>query len=161
MSAKPTEDIVNVPVPVGALPLVHEVLNRYYRSLSTPPVERVPIPGNGEWSRADIAALHAQLRNPAMRAIMRCIAERADKPVSYKELADVAQLSFSQLRAQLAWLSKYAVTVKGENVWPMKLTSNSNLPPGQRYQYSMHKGIAQWWIEIDEESKKEDSHESV
>jgi hypothetical protein len=141
--------IVNVPVPVAALPLVHEVLNRYYTSLSTPVVERIAVPGQGEWSREEVTQLHSLIRSAAGRAVMTFIAQNADKKVTYGAMAQAAGVTFNQLRAQLAWLSRHGVTLKGSNVWPVAFTQNSSLPTGQRYQYRMDKAIAQWWLDAD------------
>lgn len=91
-----------------------------------------------------------------MRAIMRCIAENADRKVAYKELATAADVSFHQLRAHLAWLSKYSAAVKGTNVWPIVVTEDSSLPQGERCRYSMNKVIARWWLKVDEEARKVD-----
>jgi hypothetical protein len=161
VSMSAVEEIVNVPVPVGALPLVHELLNRYYQSRSESTVERVAVPGNGDWSREDIAALHERLRRPALRAIMRCLAENPDRKVAYKELATAADVSHHQLRAHLAWLSKYSAAVKETNVWPIVVTEESSLPEGERCWYSMNKAIARWWLAEDREARKVDRHESV
>lgn len=142
-------EIVNVPVPVAALPMVHETLDRYYKSLGAPVIERIAVPGHGDWSREEVNALHKSFRNPAGRAVMKFIAKNADKKVTYGEIAEAAGISFGQLRAQLAWLSKYAVTIKGQKVWPMTFTQNSSLPSEERYQYRMDRGIAAWWLDAD------------
>lgn len=148
MKPNPAE-FISVSVPVAALPMVHETLDRYYKSVAARQVERVSVPNNGEWSRDEVLSLHREFRNAAGRAVMKLIAERADKKVSYEEMAKAAGISFNELRAQLAWLSRYAVKVKGAKVWPMSMTENSQLPTGQRYQYRMDKIIAQWWLEAE------------
>lgn len=142
-------EVVNVPVPVAALPLIHEALDRYYKSLSVPVVERITVPGKGDWSRDEILALHGKLRNHAGREVMRFIAENADKKVTYGEIAQAANISLNQLRAQLAWLSRHSIVVRGRALWPMTVTENSALPAGERYQYRMDKGIARWWLQAE------------
>lgn len=149
MKVNPAHEVVNVPVPVAALPLIHETLNRYYKSLTAPVIERISVPGNGDWSREEISLLHHRLRSPAGRAVMKLIAERSDNKVTYGEMAQAAGISFNQLRAQLAWLSRHAIEIKGSSVWPMTLTENSSLPTAERYQYRMDKGIAEWWLEAE------------
>lgn len=150
------EGVVSMPVPVGALPVVTAALDRYYKGKADNAggLERVVVPKNGEWTEAEIKQLVEAFRNPAGRAIVRRIAEAADGPVNYGELAEAGGVTFDQLRAQLAWLAKYAKKIKGENVWPITVTEDASKVKGERYVYRMPKRIAEWWLGAEQEAAR-------
>lgn len=149
------EAVVSVPVPVGALPLVHEVLARYYRATArgAEMADGVPVPGSPPWNRRELEALARLVRRSPLWAIVGAVARARGERVSYGALAQAADVELPRLRALLAWLSKYGAQVKGSKAWPMAVTTNSNKPAEERHQYWMPEPLASWWLEIEAEQE--------
>lgn len=148
--------LVPVYVPVGSLPGLHEFLAEWYRNNpeegdpDSPQQERVSAGKTADWTKGLIEALYRKMRSPTGRAALRCVAEQRGGKVTYGQMADAAGIEVDQLRAQLAWFSKYSKQVLGGiNEWPLVLEEDPNKPKGERYRYSMPKRIAEWWLEAE------------
>ena len=158
MNSPHQEEVVSMPIPVGALPLVTSLVDRYYKgevngsSATTPEV--VEVPGNGLWTRAEIFDLYGKFRNPIGRSMIRLVAEASGGPVSYGQMGETVDGDLGQVRGQLAWFSKYSKAVKGlgkgQKAWPMAVSENSKMPKGDRYTYQMPPTIGRWWMEADQ-----------
>lgn len=160
MNTTQQEEVVSMPIPVGALPLVTNLVDRYYRgelgheNRAQAAPEAIEVPGNGLWTRDEIFELYGRFRNPIGRAMIRRIAESAGSSTTYGQLGEVVDGDLGQVRGQLAWFSKYSKAVKGlgdgEKAWPMVVSENSKLAKGERYGYRMPPIIGQWWLEAEQ-----------
>jgi hypothetical protein len=126
-----------------------------------PPDETFEVPGNnGRWSRGDLTELHTRC-HARNRAILTCIAEAGvnGSEATYRDLLEAGRpfasepvrYVFNNLRADLAWIAKYCIKVKGSNVWPFTfrhvVTEHAD---GEHLLYNMPLVVAQWWLEIPE-----------
>lgn len=156
-------DVHLVPVRERDLDAVYELLAQRSRTADRAPSEEeasVEVPRNGRWSRSELEALH-QACFKRNRAILARVAEASlsDTAASYGDLFEAARphakdpntYGFNNLRADLAWVAKFAKKVKnGEPVWPMTVReADESHDKGDRYTYQMPAPIAQWWLEID------------
>jgi hypothetical protein len=158
---------VMMPIPVEALPEVHELLLRFHRggTVAESPLREEPLPtderatvrnsnGNSTWTPAEIRELYRKFRSPVGRAVIRHVAHAQGGPVLYGDMAAAADLEVDQLRAQLAWFSKYAKQIKGgEPHWPLQVQDDPTKPKGERYTYTMPRSIALWWLQADTENQ--------
>jgi len=157
-SSKFSEKLVMMPVPVGAVPAVYELLGRYAAAANAP--ESISVPNNGQWSKAEVQALCRKLRNAASRAAFRRIASELGGWVTYAQMAEAAGVDIDHLRAHLAWFSKYAKQIKGENYWPLQHEEDASKPKGDHAKYRMPGRIAEWWLEADGASDDGTSNDS-
>ena len=152
-----------LPVLEKDIPAVFALLARLNPTGTASPTvtgETVDVPDNGTWSLAELVELHAKC-NARTRAILSCVASAslADTEVSYSDLLEAGRphanepdgYGFNNLRADLAWIAKYAKKVKGANVWPLSFRQlGAEHPKGERILYKMPITIAQWWLETDQ-----------
>lgn len=158
-------DIHLVPVKAKDLDAVYALLARRNEAssngvgASADTAESVEVPKNGTWSRSDLVDLHGRCfdRN---RAILDRIATASlnGSDTNYGELLEAARplgkdpstYDFNNLRADLAWIAKYAKKVKGGvNGWPMTVRElDESHAKGDRYIYRMPRQIAEWWLDI-------------
>jgi len=148
------EDVVMVPVPRGALPLVYKVLHEYCVTEQAP--QAVIVPGSDSWTLDELRKLKSVIQeNTALQTVLRTVAKAKGKRVPYGKLADAAGVQLPQLRSLLAWLSKYGAMVKGTKSWPMSVVSNSTLPARERHQHLMPPQIAEWWLALDNQEENQ------
>lgn len=124
--------------------------------------EAVAVRGNGAWTQAELAELSRRLTHSGGRAVLRTIATAGTdgKEVTYEELRAAAasamgddNFSFDQLRAQLAWISRYSKSIRGVKQWPIEFHDQGQaLEKGQRYRYSMPRRVAEWWLDLEASS---------
>ena len=150
-----------IPVLEEHIPAVIELiakLNASGTSVSPASTEACEVPDNGTWSLAELVELHTRC-NDRTRAVLSLIASAslAGSEASYNDLlqagrphaGDPTNYGFNNLRADLAWIAKYAKKVKGANVWPLTYRQlGPEHPKGERYLYKMPTAIARWWSEI-------------
>jgi len=159
MSGDETQVIHLVPVFQKDLPAVWKLLaelNAQSAITGASPGSSIPT-ADLSWSEADLVALFA-LCKPIHRAILTRIAESGMKlkPATYEELrgagaraAKNADFNYDNMRANLAWISKYGRKVKGLPAWPVSFSDRGAAQPtGQRYEYLMSKNIAETWLKI-------------
>jgi hypothetical protein len=135
-------DAETPPVPTGAQATVLPTLTDH-------------VPGS-PWGRARLEWLHRIIWS-AQRAIVTCIANASanDTVATRQQLVTAITAAAKQpqntknLAANLAWLSRYAVTVTGHKKGPY---TEKDLGPqyseGERHTYAMDKSDAQAWLEI-------------
>ena len=120
--------------------------------------EAVPVRGNGSWTQLELAELARRLTHPGGRAVMDAIARAglAGTGASYEELRvagaaamEDGELSFDQLRAQLAWIGRYGSSIHGVKESPIEVTDLGRAyAAGQRYRYTMPRRVAEWWLDL-------------
>lgn len=161
-------DIHLVPVRAKDLDAVYALLaqrNAQAEPLDAPDafhadgMERVEVPRNGSWARADLADLYNRCFDRNI-AILTKVAEasQAGAEATYKDLLDAGRplakdpdhYEYNNLRADLAWIAKFSKRVKdGQHVWPMVVReADETSPKGERYLYRMPAQIAEWWLEL-------------
>jgi len=150
-----------IPVLEQHIPAVIELLAQLNAAGAAGPAaetETIDVPENGTWSFAELVEMHTRC-NDRTRTILARIAAASltDTEASYNDLleagrpyaGDPANYGFNNLRADLAWIAKYAKKIKGTNVWPLTYRQiGPEHPKGERYLYKMPVGIAKWWTEI-------------
>jgi hypothetical protein len=114
-----------------------------------------------DWTEPILRALHAKCRK-IQRALITRPAQNAvmDTDASYGDLRDAGEqasgkpFSYDQTRANLGWISKYALAVTGKVVWPLEFADRGKeVPSAERYRYRMPKRIAEAWLRIVEEDQ--------
>ena len=153
---------VLVSVPEHLLAEVYVLLLRDLGSLDARSVdssEAVAVRDNGAWKQTELAELSRRLTHSGGRAVLSAIAIAGmdGKEVTYEELRTAAasamgddDFSFDQLRAQLAWISRYSKSIRGVKQWPIEFHDQGQThEKGQRYRYSMPRRVAEWWLDLD------------
>jgi hypothetical protein len=116
--------------------------------------EAIDVPYGGTWDRKALDALHDRCY-PHHRAIVTRIAKASlnSDGATFNELIEVVRpfvqdptarssYGFANLRADLAWISRYSNMVNG-TVWPVTKHGQSGANV-----YRMPKQIAEWWLDI-------------
>lgn len=157
------QEIHLVPVPRRALPAVYQLLAELTRDATAEngvlasDRPSVSVRDNGAWSKSDLEALRAALKNPAGRAILDIVARNSTRnnDTTYEELrrageaATEGAFSYDQVRAQLSWIAKYSKKIKGDKVWPMTFEDRGpEVEKGERYRYRMPAELAQLWLDL-------------
>jgi hypothetical protein len=128
-------------------------------SAQAPPASPAPAgayqPGS-PWGRTRLEWLHKDSWG-SQHAILTRIASASsnDTVATRQELLEalIAHVNQPQttldLRANLAWISRYAVKITGHKQGPFtKKDRGPKFPDGERYTYAMDKGDALAWLEI-------------
>ena len=148
------EDVVMVPVPKQHLGAVYAVLSRAMAGETGTDADAVTVRGDGaeamtyrgegQWTRAKIVRLEAEVSHPGTRTLLTMAAERAPRQVGFSEAAQRAHLEDKQLRGELGALTKIVKRIfNGERSWPVSVRYGDQ---GEAC-YSMDPEIASWWLE--------------
>lgn len=148
------EDVVLVPVPVSMLGVVYGALARSMRlsdidllADSTSDPDPVVVQGQGQWTRAMVERLEADLSYMATRTLITMAAERAPRSVTFAEAVKQSGVEEKKLRAELGGLSKITKRTFGVKSWPFAVKYGDM---GEA-SYSMEPDVAQWWLHAENE----------
>lgn len=101
---------------------------------------------NGTWTRDMVTALRLEIGSDrALIRIIDLIAKSAPDAVSSEDLAGASGSTGSQVRAELAALSKATTRLFGKKMWP--ISAKAGWGNGERMGYRMSPTIANWWSE--------------
>lgn len=139
---------VLMPVELRFAPLVAEFLDglRAGRTVATGDheMERVLVPGEGEWTQSMIEGLVESLRYEGVVGLFDLCAEARDTWVLKSEAEEAQGISAIQLRNELGALSKLTKRMfrTEKSTWPVQVKKEQG-----SYYYRMDKRIAEWWTE--------------
>jgi len=113
------------------------------------------------WNEQLLRSLAEMLR-PVQLALITCIAKAGieGKAATFEELKVAGleatgnpEFSFDKVRGNLAWITKYAVKLTGQAVWPFEFKDGGAVKPsGERYEYRMPVSLSELWLKIVGES---------
>jgi len=150
-----TADQVLLPVEIDILPQMVQARKlaregRLMLDVTGPASEPLPseadawyVDGQGQFDRAMLQRLHANLRHGGVLALFSQCAALPDEWVTKAEIDEILGKGPFQLRNELGALSKLTKKLFGRIVWPVQWAKVDGA-----YQYRMPAGVAAEWLRL-------------